>query len=234
MKKMKNNDINKKSQENAKERESKPEQTEKKEIPKNEGLIPEHEKIFKTTLLIMASFIVLFFVVMYLYSHSNDFSYKNVHFTRVKQGRLIFYKTTYPLYANGQKIANFDLFLRTEPQKLGENVPFKGNFEFKRNMVLNMTGDFNCQGDGVIAVANLVRFLNSAGTKVIRDENASCDPYVRYVYLNIKPGNKTEVIENSPACYEITINGCQILQGTERFILEGLVKLNEVKLQDNN
>ena len=231
---MKDNNTDKKSQENSKEKESKPEQTEKKEISQNDELISEHEKIFKTILLIMAGFVVLFLIVMYLYFHSNDFSYKNVHFTRVRQGQLIFYKTTYPLYSNGQKIANFDLFLRNEPQKLGANVPFKGDFEFKRNMVLNMTEDLNCQGDGIISVANLVRFLNSAGTKVIRDENASCDPYARYVYLNIKSGNKTEVIEKSPACYEITIKGCQILQGTERFILEGLVKLNEVKLQNNN
>ena len=65
------------------------------------------------------------------------------------------------------------------------------------------------------------------GTKVIRDENATCDSEGRYMYINLKSGDKTKIEQSGNACYDILINNCEILEGTERFMVETFAKLNE-------
>jgi len=64
------------------------------------------------------------------------------------------------------------------------------------------------------------------GGNVIKDGNASCDEKGRYGFINIKEGNTTEIERFGPACFNIYINDCEILKGTEKYILETLIEIN--------
>ena len=95
-----------------------------------------------------------------------------------------------------------------------------------RNMVINQTSNFNCNGDGIIGVANLLKLYNVLGVDVISDQNATCDSKERYVFLNIKDGNETKIEQTGKTCYEIQVNSCDILSATERFMLETFIEAN--------
>jgi hypothetical protein len=41
--------------------------------------------------------------------------------------------------------------------------------------------------------------------------------------LNVIPGEKTEINQIGESCYELTVNDCEILKGTERFMTEAFV-----------
>lgn len=153
--------------------------------------------------------------------------YEKVDFEVVKEGDLIFYNTKIPLYdSSGKHYANHNFFLRTDPKDLRE-IDFDGEIEIKDFLVINSTGDFKCEGYGIIAIANVNELYTFLGTKVIKDETASCDPNGEYMYVNIKPGKKTKVEQTGASCYDIIINDCEILEGTEKFMIETFVEINK-------
>lgn len=184
-------------------------------------------KILKGFLIGMA--VLLIFIVLFVYGIklTKKFQYEGVNFEIVKTGNLVLYNTKLPLVVDGKK-AEYNFYLRNDPRKIGEDVPFNGTLIMKSNMVVNVSSSLNCDGDGIIGLANVVGLYKVIGTNVIRDENASCDPAGRYVYLNILEGNETSVEQVGSACYNININNCEILKGTERFMVESLVKVNEI------
>ena len=42
------------------------------------------------------------------------------------------------------------------------------------------------------------------------------------MFVNIRGGDKTSVEQYGPSCYNINVDECEILEGTERFVLEML------------
>ena len=76
-------------------------------------------------------------------------------------------------------------------------------------------------------MANLVKLYEILGTKVIKDENATCDPDARYLFVQIQESEQTSVEQFGTACYNINVNGCEILQSTEKFMVETFVAINE-------
>ena len=119
---------------------------------------------------------------------------------------------------------NYNFFLRNDPRK--SKVDFNGELEIKKLAVMNSEEEFSCDGNGIIAVANLRQLYEMVGTKIIRDENATCDSEGRYIYINLKEGEKTKIEQIGKACYDIVINNCEILEGTERFMVETFAKIN--------
>ena len=191
----------------------------------NEQMKKERSIFMKLTVIMTG--LVLFFLAFYLMSYfTNHIEVQGVNFEIVKMGQLIFYKTSLPTMYNGTK-ADYNFYLRTDPRKL-VNIPFDGSISLSSNMVLNMTDDFNCNGDGRIAVANVQNLYSFLGVKMIRDENASCDPQGRYMFLRITGGNKTEISEYgiSGGCYNMEVNNCEILPATEKFMLDTLIQVN--------
>jgi hypothetical protein len=146
---------------------------------------------------------------------------------------LVTYRTTLPVRTLGnslvvsnpsEKDADYNIFLRNDPRKL--DVNFTGELFSSGNMVLNSEDSFTCGGKGAIAAANLVQLYKLLGTNVITDENATCDPQGRYIFVDVKPENFTSVEQFGPVCYDINVKDCEILEGTERFMLETLIKVN--------
>ena len=114
---------------------------------------------------------------------------------------------------------NYNIFLRKDPRITGKNVPLNGQVFLSDVMVLNSTDNFNCDGDGVIAIANFQQVIGFFGTTIINDKNATCDKQGRYMFVNLLKGNETKIERFGPICYNFYINNCEILDVTERFLL---------------
>lgn len=201
---------------------------EEKEVAPSKKEIKKENKIFMGVVIAMASFVLMLFIGYIIINSINRFDYNGVKFEGVKIGDLMFYDTSLPVTVDG-KLGQYHFYLRTDPRKM-EDVPFWKNIRFKENMVLNMTNDFNCDGDGMIAIANFLKLQEIIGTKVIKDENATCDDvYGKYTFVRIQPGNETKITEFGlrGGCYNIEIKDCEILKGTEKFMLETFVELKK-------
>lgn len=223
----------------AKKRKKEKIKEEVKEPLSKEEQAKAHNKILRNVLIVIATIItgIFFFIIV---SHSlSRFEYKGLKFEIVRfcdagPPCLVTYRTSLPVKAIGsnfvvtkpsEKDADYNFYLRNDPRKL--NVNFTGDLVFKKNMVLNSKEDFTCEGKGAVAAANLVQLYEVLGAKVVNDENASCDLLGRYTFVQVKPGNTTSVKQFGPGCYNIDVNGCEILEGTERFMLETLLKVNK-------
>ncbi len=191
--------------------------------------IKKENKTFKVIIIAIIGFILMFLAVYWIIESTKHFEVEGVKFEIVKEGNLMLYRTSLPVtYQN--KLANYNFYLRKDPRVLN-NIDFNGDgLDLKENMVINMTQDFNCNGDGIIAIANLLKLYEVLGTDVIKDENATCDDlYGRYTFLRIKEGGETEMDEFgfSGSCYNVYIKDCEILEGTEKFMLETFIEVNK-------
>lgn len=190
----------------------------------------EQNKLLKNIFLWLVAVIAVFILFYYLSNSIKYFEYEGVKFQQVKEGQLTLYKTIFPMYRNGTKVADYTFYFRTNPKELG-NVSFNGNLSIRQMVVFNPSDELNCNGDGVIAVANIVNNLYTyLDTKVIRDENAKCDNTGKKMYslVEIKAGNTTEIRQIGDSCYEIIVSNCQILPATEKYMLEAFKKIGQV------
>lgn len=173
-------------------------------------------------LIVIVGILVLGVLAFYFSVKSmSQFSYKGVDFEIVNE--IAPYKTSIPVNYQGS-VVPYNFYLRNDPRKL-DAVEFDGEINFKREMVINSTGDLNCEGYGIIAVANLVNLYKIAGINVIKDEEASCDGNGDYMFLQIEESNKTNIEQFGPACYKINVNNCQVLESTEKFMIETFAEL---------
>jgi len=198
-----------------------------------------HNKILKNILIGIVIITVGIFLFVVISNSLSRFEYQGVKFEKVRfcdagPPCLVTYRTSLPVKTVGanivvvkpsEKNADYNFYLRNDPREL--DVNFTGEIFFSKNMVLNSQEPFFCDGKGAIAAANLIQLYEVLGTKVINDENATCDLIGRYLFVQVKPGNKTRVNQFGPGCYNIDIKDCEILEGTERFMIETLVKVNE-------
>jgi|SaaInlV_150m_DNA_3_1039698.scaffolds.fasta_scaffold09186_2 hypothetical protein len=197
-----------------------------KKTSKKNNQLEQHNRILKGIFGIFIVFAILIGGYYTLSSYISNFTYEGVDFEIVKEGELIFYKTSLPVIYQDES-REYDFYLRNDPRKL-VNIQFYGQLHLIENMVLNATASFNCEGDGPIAIANLVNLYNIMGAKIIRDENATCYSGMEYSLVNIQPGNTTYIDKTDDACYQMYINDCEILEATERFMVQTLVELQTI------
>lgn len=192
------------------------------------GQINQEKKQLRNLLLGLGIFVILLALAVFFIGSIKSFEYKNTKWDIVKEGDLILYNTKIALFnEKGEQYMNYNFFLRNDPRKLGKDVEFNGKLELKELAVINAEEEFNCDGDGIIAVANLNQLYEIIGAKIIRDENATCDSEGKYMYINLKSGEKTKIEQTGNACYDILISNCEILPATERFMIETFGKINE-------
>lgn len=206
----------------------------KKEIDKpdeepkiNEEDIKTQNKTLKNIFTWLGIFVFVIIMVALSINSMKHFEYNDLKFNVVKEGELIFYNAVFPLHSiTGKHIADYNVYLRNDPRKL-EEVSFDGEVILTEDAVINITKEFNCDGDGIIAIANLAQVLDKFGTKVIRDPEAGCDLGGRYTFIQIREGNETSIESfgvPGSSCYNFYVNDCEILEVTEKFIVDLLVK----------
>jgi len=198
----------------------------KEELPKKEQATNQN-KILRNFFIGMAILVVLIVSIVYIIQYTKKFEYRGVDFKIVKSGNLVFYNTKIPVVVDG-KNAEYNFYLRSDPRKLEEEVSFNGDLDLAQNLVLNSTEDFNCDGFGVIATANLVNLYKVSGINVIKDQNATCDSEGRYAFINLQKGSETRIDKVGPACYNVNISNCEILEATERLMLESFIEINKL------
>lgn len=190
----------------------------------------EQAKILKSFLLIFA---VIIGLIVGGYYYVDSLRYKNydgVEYTTVSEGELIFYKTMI-MGVNQGKLAPYNFYLRTNPDKL-ERMDFdRTDYELRKLSLLNVDNpeEFSCDGDGVIAIANLQYLHSAMGIQFFMNDNESgCDEEGRYTYYHIVKGDKTEIVKTDKLCYEIRIKDCEIIPATEKIMAEMILSYNEL------
>jgi len=186
----------------------------------------QHNRILGNIFFVFLGFVVIIIAYLIASYYITHFEYEGIKFEIVKEGDLIFYKTSLPVIYQEEK-RMYDFYLRNDPREL-EEIYFYGKLHLIDNLVLNSSEDFHCDGDGVIAIANLANLYQIMGAEVIQDPTAECDPEMRYSLLNIQVGNTTHIEKSGDACYEMFINDCEILEATEKFMIDTLIELHKV------
>ena len=180
--------------------------------------------------------IVLGILAFYLFiDNAKHFTFDGMNFDVVKycdtKPCLVVYQTSFPVLNNGVP-TSYNFYLRNDPRKL--NVPFDGEISFsnttnKKNLKINITDDLNCEGDGIIGVANIVNFYKLAGLSFTRNESLDYSADGDTVFLDIEKGNETKVEQVGDSYrYNIYVNNCEVLQGTERFLVESFSEINQI------
>jgi len=187
--------------------------------------IEKENKILRNIFILVGILFFLFLASYIIVGSIRNFNYRGTDFEIIKEGKLIFYKTAFPAYsAEGEHVADYNFYIRNDPRKL-EEIEFIGSFDWKENIVINMTEEFNCEGDGVIALANMLN-LKTFGANIIQDEKAGCTYDGGFMFLKIQSGNETKIEEFGPSCYNLHVNNCEILKVTEKFMVETFVQAN--------
>lgn len=211
---------------------------EKKKKPVRKKKKDVNSETLKWVLGITVGLLLLVLAVYFFVQSQLHFNYKGIEFEAVNQGTsdspLIFYETRTLLPSEGGTGSPFGFRIRTKPSEI-KRVPFENLDEFKLMKVNGFSfegGDFNCEGYGVVAIPNMQRLFEKAGMRLTYDPNATCDLEGRYNYFKIVYGDKTEIKEISPKCYEIVVEGndekCEILQATEKLMVEVFVKYRDL------
>ena len=218
----------------------KTEDIEVKQINKEEQRKAQ-DKILRNILIGILILLIGIVVIVFVSRSLNHFEYRGVKFEIVRfcdagPPCLITYRITLPvkvdengknpvIVAPSEKNADYNFYFRNDPRKL--DVNFSGTVKFADNMVFNSEAEFSCNGYGAIAGANFNQLFRVLRTDIIKDKNAACDLGARYIFVNVKPGNETRIEEYGSSCYNIYIKDCEILEGTEKFMFETLVKVDK-------
>lgn len=142
---------------------------------------------------------------------------------------LITYNTKLPITQDGRS-GNYNFYLRNDPRVLDEEVPFNGSLTLRDDLNLNITYGRSCSGYSSIAIQNFATLMGVAGINLSNssESGVACDETGKEMYVMIQEGNETGIEQIGPACYNININGCEVLQGTERFMNEMFVYLDQI------
>jgi hypothetical protein len=185
----------------------------------------KYNKILKWILIGIVLVSIGFLATLFLIDNLKTFNYSGMKFDKVQEGQVLFYHTSFPVIFQGKNVT-YNLYIRTDPRTF-DNVPFNETITAREMTVINISNELNCNGDGVIAIANMEQLFPYIGMNMIQDSNASCDPQARYMFIDVKKSNQTSINKFGTSCYEINVNNCEILKATEKFIVEILKKRNQ-------
>ena len=190
----------------------------------SEDQVKEENNILKIVLIMIGGVFVILIAMQFAADAVKTFDYKGVSYEITKEGSLVFYKTSFPVIYQGKELP-YNFYLRNDPRKL-EEITFDGEINFKKDAVINATNELNCDGDGIIAIANIAN-LKIFDMKIIKDQNATCSQSGNYMFINMQKGNESKREQFGPACYQLTVNNCEILKVTEKFMIEYFSKIND-------
>jgi len=194
----------------------------------------ENNKTFIKVLLVLGLFIAFFAAWLIISYNQARFDYRGVAFEHVDE--IAPYRTSIPvnlanidstITGGAVGIRDYYFYLRADPRKT-DKIPFEGELVIPKVLAFNTTGNFNCQGRGVIGVTNLARLYGAMGTIVTKDENATCSDDGSFILIQMEEGNETKIIQTGPTCYTMKIANCEALEVTERYMIETFVKLKEL------
>ncbi|MFH1585554.1 MAG: hypothetical protein ABIB79_02215, partial [archaeon] len=123
----------------------------------------------------------------------------------------------------------YNYYLRNDPRDLEKSVPFDNVLELRKNVVLNLTSsNLFCGGDWNIAMSNMVGLYRLLEMNVSAiNETSVYEPVVDYIFIIINEANESEIRRTAVQEYNLDIANCEVLQVTERMMVEALVQFYE-------
>jgi len=188
----------------------------------------EHQNKLLRNIFIAIGMVILGFLItlMVFYSMSH-FESDGVKYNILKEGTIKFYHTSFPSnFVTKSRTIDYNVYLRNDPREL-KSIPFEGDLVLLEMAVIDSKENFDCEGDGVIAVANFNQIMGAMGVQINKDpEYAQCDSAGRYMFFNLKSGDETKIVQTGPACYDFVIKDCEVLDVTEKFLVKSLSSIN--------
>lgn len=201
---------------------------------KEENNKEKEKKQLRNILLVLGFFVFMFIGILFLLNQSYNFTYEGIKFdvdSKSLPGTLL-YKTSIPLnsegvFTTGKNIAtNYFFYLRNDPRKL-ERIPYNvEKMNIKDIIIFNFTESFECD-KGAIGVVNLGNLMTALGGTVGKNETARCDENGTYTFIQFQRANETSIEQTGVSCYNFNINDCEVLEVTEKFMVEILSRVNE-------
>lgn len=183
--------------------------------------IAHQNKLLRNILLTMGILVAGFALILMILYSMNNFEYKGIKYNILKEGDISFYHASFPSkFITPSRLIEYNVYLRNDPRILDE-ISFEGNLAMLEMAVIDSKENFDCDGDGVIAIANFNQIMKAIGTEVTRDsEYSQCDNAGRYMFFELKSGDETKIVQTGPACYDFIIKDCEVIEVTERFLIE--------------
>ena len=93
---------------------------------KKEDAVSQNREL-KRILIILGSVFAVFLLSFFIINSAKNFEYKGVEYTKMKEGKITFYNTAFPMYSSitGKHFADYNIYLRNDPRGL-EKIPFEG------------------------------------------------------------------------------------------------------------
>jgi hypothetical protein len=210
-------------------KETEKEKEERLKREKRKEQIGSENQILKNLFIGIGIFAIGFLVILAV-SAPEEFEYRGVDFDVIKfcdSGPcLVTYHTTIPTVNQQGKKANYNFYLRNDPRQLEKEVPFEGTFSLKDDMFVKITFDNYCKGFETIALENFLTLHRVLGVNVGSEDEFTCSPSGAETHVLIQEGNETFIEQVGDSCYVINVKDCEILEGTERFMIETFAIIN--------
>ena len=177
--------------------------------------------------------IVIIFSALFI-DVSRTFGYQGMKFSKEKYGNILIFKHSYYFMNDGEQYL-YNLYIRDDPRK--NEVPFQGaDIFFNPGTIylsINTTNLEKCENSS-IAISEVASFLKN---NLLEVKSASPDKAQAnktgypYADCNTNPSNTVILFEESAEtkivqdklCYKVEISNCEILEASEKFIVQAIL-----------
>ena len=184
---------------------------------------------------VLVVMLITFLSFSAIFKSFHTFDYEGLTFTREKFGEIPVYHYYYYYNYLGD-IFQYNLYLRNDPRE--NDIPVDGKIEFSsiRPVYISVNGHklIQCEQSN-IAVAGVSAFFTnnlvetrSATPNIIESQYrrityADCENMPNDQVVVITSGEESKIETTGDSCYTITIANCEILDATEKFIVQTII-----------
>ncbi|MBI5148241.1 hypothetical protein HZA33_01025 [Candidatus Pacearchaeota archaeon] len=204
------------------------EHKEKVEVKEKKGDPQEKQIVFIVVFMVFAIAAVVGF--SYMYKNAGNFRYNDLYFQKTRVGELIVYKTDI-MITNQFGQVKYSLFLRNDPRRI--KIPVDATISLKTDVFITFDPEISKCYASNLASYNLGSLLGTIGVNVkgatmsqelANEKNlpyATCNEATNKTVIEIKRVDAGESsITQKGNCYELNVANCQVVETTERFMLE--------------
>lgn len=203
----------------------------------------EAAKKEKQAMIFIACFVLLIVFVLAFYfwsTRGGKFEYAGLEFSRVMEGKLMFYYTKFPLMDLSGKVAGeLPFYFRNDPRKLSY-VKINNTIVVSRNVYLISDKSIDKCEDSGLAILTLSMFLGRSGFKPAGGTTdkefvtekltfVDCNNLSQKSAVILEEGNVSQISKQG-RCYVLEASNCALMDVSERFIIGLYADSKNIKL----
>jgi len=226
--------------EDIKKEEKNPEKEEEDKVLelKNKEMDKKHNKQLGAILMVMIGIFLTIAIMILVMQSIANFEYKGLNFQKSKFGNIPIYRfaLNFVTHASGGMTSQVtrEFAFRNDPRQLDVPVNIKQLVFTKDMTYISISPEMTKCEDTGIAIANIAQLLGAAdiqlstGTDDLETSEQQGVPYVpcssemNATVILIQESEESSIVQRGK-CYEINIANCEVLDSTERFMLESAV-----------